>query len=408
MVSLAALQAINFLLTLAILPFLTRTLGIEAFGEVVFAQLLINYAMWIVNWGFYLGATQRVSASRHDLQAVSGIFAATWFSQFWLTLLVIAIFVPIILFFPRFDRLHPLYFAGLIMILGNTLLPVWFLNGLERIKLASVLQIGSKIISIFITLLFVRGPETAWIYIASLGISMLLMACIACYIIFRKFQVRFFLPSLRDTFSVLKSDFALFVSAIFANINATIVPATLGTVVGPEILAHYNLADRARGAALTILTPIIHALFPRMCYLFANDRAGALKLLTFTGMIISVVGILLTVTLFFFSESIIYFLGGEDFSLSSDLLQILALSTIFVTLGSFAIHQILIPSGHLYVYPKAMIMCLIINAILVFPAITLLGAHGAALISVTSEALLMFLVWRYLIQKKLLSENFAR
>ncbi len=406
MVSLAGLQAINFLLTLSILPFLTRTLGIEAFGEVVFAQLLINYAMWVVNWGFYLGATQRVSASRHDPVSVSIIFSATWIAQFWLTLLVVVIFISSVLIIPRFDGLHLLYFAGLSLIAGNTLLPIWFLNGMERIKLAALLQIGSKIFAIPITLWLVRGPETGWIYIASLGFSMLLMACIACWVIFGKLQVRFIRPSFRETFSALKGDFALFISAIFANMNATIVPATLGSAVSPEVLAHYNLADRARSAALSILTPVTHALFPRMCYLFASDRSGASKLLFITGAILFVSALLLALILFVFSDTIVYFLGGEAFSLSGDILKLLSLSPIFAMMASFAIHQILIPIGHYNVYPKATMFALAISVVLVLPTVKLFGAPGGALVSLASEAVLMLTLWCYLLRKKSVSEKF--
>lgn len=401
--SLVGLQAINFLLTLAILPFLTRTLGIEAFGEVVFAQLLINYAMWIVNWGFYLGATQRVSANRHDPQAVSSIFSTTWVAQFWLTLLVVAIFVLSILIIPRFDGLQPLYFAGLSLIVGNTLLPIWFLNGLEQIKLAAMLQIGSKVVSIAITVCLVRGPETGWIYIASIGLSMLIMAFIACWVIFGQFQVQFTRPSLRETFSTLKSDFSLFVSAIFANLNATIVPATLGAAVSAEVLAYYNLADRAKGAALTILTPITHTLFPRMCYLFTNDRAGALKLLIVSGVTLLVIAILLSVILFYFCEPIVYFLGGEAFSLSVETLQLLSLSPVFVVMASFAIHQILIPNCHYNFYLKATLLAFAISAVLVLPVVKIFGAPGGAFVVLASEAVLMLALWHYLLRKKLVS-----
>ena len=44
--SLTALQAINFLLTISILPYLIRTLGATTWGKICAVQIVINYFIW--------------------------------------------------------------------------------------------------------------------------------------------------------------------------------------------------------------------------------------------------------------------------------------------------------------------------------------------------------------------------
>lgn len=405
MVSLAGLQLINFGLTLAILPFLTRTLGSSAFGEVVFAQLIINYAMWLVNWGFYLGATQKISSMRDDRKEIERIFAATWFAQLGLTVFVVLFYLCCILFLPRFSGLYPLYLAGLAMIVGNTLLPIWFLNGLEHIKLAVMLQIANKSIALPITILLVRDPESSWIYLFALGGAMIATGAFSLWFIFGHLKIKLNPPHQSEIFNALREDFSLFLSSMIANLNGSIVPIALGSFGSVEALGFYNLADRARGAAITVLTPITHALFPRMCYLFSSDRSDALKLLKASGLVLLVIATVVAVLLYAYGGQVLQFLGGSAFGPSVVVLKWLALTPLITTLTQIATHQIIIPNQHYAIYPKATALALVLSAALVLPAVSQFGAPGGAMVTLAGESLMMLLLWRYVLRHRLLGST---
>jgi len=403
MASLTGLQVVSFGLTLAVLPFLTRTLGVSAFGEVVFAQLVINYAMWVVNWGFYLGATQRISANRSEKATIEKIFAATWLAQFALTGVVLIVYLACVLILPRFDGLQPIYLAGLTMILGNTLLPIWFLNGLEQIRLGAMLQIGNKLIALPVMVLLVRSPETSWIYFLAMGLAMIITGTIALWIILVRLKINLKMPHKFEVWHALREDFSLFVSSIAANLNTTVVPAALGVFGSAEALGFYNLADRARGAAVMVLSPITHALFPRMCYLFSNDRAGALKLLLASGVALLAITTILAVLLFVFGAPILHLLGGSGFGPSVEVLKWLALATLFTMMSGFATHQIIIPSRHYAIYPKVTMLALAVSSALVLPAIHQFGAPGGAMLTLAVEVVITLILWKYIWRYRLLA-----
>lgn len=405
MFGLTGLQVINFGLTITILPYLTRALGISAFGEVVFAQLIINYAMWVVNWGFYLGAAQRVAALRDDRVSIERIFAATWFAQFGLTIIVMLGYLACILLLAPFDGLHPLYFSGLVMIVGNTLSPIWFLTGLERIKLAAALQIGNKLLAVPAVIFLVDGPESSWIYLLAMGISMLMTGAISLWTILFHLKFKVSVVTLNDVLGALREDASLFLSSMAANMGTSIVPAALGAFGGSEALGYYNLADRARGAALVVLSPITHALFPRMCYLFSNNRTSALKLLKVSGSALLAITTLLGVLLFGFAEPILRVLGGSGFEPSVAILKLLAFTPILTVLAQFATYQIIIPNHHYDIYAKVTLLALVISVALILPGIHLFGALGGALVTITTETLMMLVLWRYILHQRLLSKR---
>ena len=50
--SMVSLKGLEYLLALAILPYLVRVLGVEKYGTIVFMQSIIQYFVIIIDYGF--------------------------------------------------------------------------------------------------------------------------------------------------------------------------------------------------------------------------------------------------------------------------------------------------------------------------------------------------------------------
>lgn len=401
MLSLAVLQAISFLLTLLFIPYLTRIVGVSAFGEVVFAQIFINYAIWITNWGFYLGATHRISSGRDNLHHVQNLYNATWFSQQFIAIIIIittAIFFKIV---PSLWEWRMFAFSGFLLIIGNVFLPIWFFNALELIKLAVILQILVKLLALFSTFVFVKGPSTAWIYLASLGISSILIGVVSLLIVRFRIKVKTEFPSFSKVYQSLKVDFKLFLGTMASSVSATVVPLSLGWFFPAEALGFYNLADRAKGAAVMVLSPVTHALFPRMCYLFTNDKDGARKLLRVSLLALTFSSIFIAGLLVLFAGPILHLLGGDGFSASVEILHWLAVASIFTILGGFASHQIIIPNGYYSLYFKVYCISTFVGFACALVGFWYFNEMGAAIITLLVECLACVLLWRYVVSRKM-------
>ncbi|MDD5501710.1 MAG: oligosaccharide flippase family protein, partial [Candidatus Omnitrophica bacterium] len=74
--SLTTLQGVNYLLPLAVLPYLIRVIGIGKFGLIAFAQSLIQYFLIITDYGFSLSATRKISISKDSPEQTSAIFSS--------------------------------------------------------------------------------------------------------------------------------------------------------------------------------------------------------------------------------------------------------------------------------------------------------------------------------------------
>ena len=397
--SLGALQVSNFVITLITLPYLTRVLGVSAWGEIVFTQLVINYCIWFVNWGFYHGATRRVSATRKDSAYLNMIFSTVWSAQWLLTGLILAIILFAIYIFSSEITSPELYIAASGLLIGNLFMPLWFLNGMEFIKESAIIQLLTKLTALPFILLLVDNSEDAVIYLWIETIASITVGIISLFWVRRTFDISFSFPALIQIRATIKEDFQLFLNTFWASLNTTLIPAALGIFGGDAALGLYNIADRAKGAAITILHPISHALFPRMCYLFSTDSAETKKILNLSARVLFSLSFIMSMILYIFAEEIIMVLGGAEFMGSILVLEILAFSALLTTISSFIVNQILIPSNAYYGYTVAVFSSLVFSALMIVPMVSEFGASGASITTLLTELLavtiLVFFVKRH-------------
>ncbi|WP_161555049.1 oligosaccharide flippase family protein [Pseudomonas aeruginosa] len=115
----------NYLLPLAAIPFLTRTLSSEAFGQLVIAQAVAVILCQLVDFGFILAGSRKAAIidNKVELSSFFSVVQSARFLLLLLSLLVLAILaVSSILPIP----LLVLVAAALPAVVGNYLQAVWW------------------------------------------------------------------------------------------------------------------------------------------------------------------------------------------------------------------------------------------------------------------------------------------
>lgn len=384
-VALGSVQAASLLLPIVTLPYLTRTLGVEAWGQVAFVQIVLGYFSLVINWGFSLSATRKVSALRDNIEQLSAVFIATWMAQCFLALLVSTTLFILILFVPFFKKDSVLYFYGIGLVVSGALFPVWFLNGLERMKAVASIQIIVRIMSVPCIFLFIHSPKDAQLMIAIGAGTGLLSGIITIIWVIRNIPLYWRLPSYCQIWQELKEGGGIFGSTAFISLYTTLTPTILGIIAGPVAVAHYALADRARQAAQSALGPVSQALFPRMSHLFTHDPIQARQLLKRSGTGIAVASGLVSIGLWFGSDMIVYLLGGKEFMSASLVLKWLAPLPFVIGLSNLFGIQIMIPKGMNREFNTVLFIAGILSLIMIKPLIDWKMEAGAAMNTLSIE-----------------------
>lgn len=94
---LSIIEIIGLLLPLITFPYLIRTIGAQKYGIIVFAQTIVAYLVMIVNFGFNVSATRRISENRHNINKINEIYSSVIFQK--LLIFIIALVVTIIILY---------------------------------------------------------------------------------------------------------------------------------------------------------------------------------------------------------------------------------------------------------------------------------------------------------------------
>src|SRR5579864_8186188 len=97
-----ALQGLNYLVPLAVLPYLIRVLGVERYGLIAFAQSFAQYFVILTDYGFNLSATRHIARMQHDRESVSRHFWAVMFIKVAMMIAGAVVMGVVVAAVPRF------------------------------------------------------------------------------------------------------------------------------------------------------------------------------------------------------------------------------------------------------------------------------------------------------------------
>lgn len=343
--SLYAVQGLNYLVPLIVLPYLLRVLGPRVYGSIAFAQALMAYLTILTDFGFNFSATRAVSIAREDPTEIARIFWSTMAAKAALLILGVLAVAPTVLFVPTL-RHHAAVIAicGL-AVCGSVALPQWYYQGLERMRSMAAIQVGGKIVTLGLIFAFVHSPGDELAAAAFLSLSPLLagIACFAAVPVIAPVRVR--RPTLAEILSALSSSWHLFLSnaatSIYVNSNVFL----LGLISGDYAVALYSLANKVALFIFNLMTPAVQAVFPRASLLFGSSvREGWAFVRRLSKYLLFGAG-LLSLAVISLAPLIVRALGGARYAGAVPVLRIMGLLPIVLMVATVVAQIVMINLG---------------------------------------------------------------
>lgn len=398
-VALGLVNVSNYVLPLVTIPYITRVLGVEAYGKVAFAQVLVAYLILLVDYGFSWSTSRKIAANRSDRHFVSQTFVATFVAQ-W-TLLIAAAVIGLV-FILKIERLRIdlwLYVAAFTSVIGTALFPIWFLQGLERLQAVATIQVVPRLLAVVPIFFFVKVPEDAiWVLVIS-GVGALLGGIGAIWWIQRERLIDWLWPGWNAIMSELREGVGMFGSRVSISLYTTLIPLVLGWVAGPVALAYFNLADKLRRAAQSLISPLSQALFPRMSHLVAIRDGTAFTLIKRSFYAVLLIAGSASFGLWFLADWLVWLMGGDEFKDAATVLRWLAPVPLIIGLSNLLGVQIMIPKQMSRAFNGVLASAAAVSLLIIWPLSEFYAASGAAatiLIIETFVTLVMTIIlWRH-------------
>lgn len=399
---LGLIQGCGYLLPILILPFLIHRLTIDPYGKMIFYQMVIQYLCVIVDFGFNFSSTQEIARNSKDKIIISKVFYETIAIKLLLFICLTSMsLLFLITSHNKFGDIK-LFICYIPQLLGFALIPVWYFQGVEKIKIIALCTIFARLVTTL--LLFILIENSSDLYLAaSLQSSTFCITAILAYIYIYKYEdISLIHLSSTSFFNSIRSSFPFFISVFSVNLYTTLPTIIVGLVLGSTSVAYYNIANTVRNAMQGLYTPVSQSLFPRVNNMFSTNKLATYILIQKTLIIITMLSLSLSLLIFLYADEIVYkFMGRYNYDVVK-LLRIVCFIPMISAINNILGVQTIILHGYKKIFTFITVVFGFINCLIIYPLMYWLGINGVAVSSLLIETLILIVFAIFVIKKKLL------
>lgn len=381
-------QISGYLVPLATLPFLSRVLGPEKIGLVFFAQSFMWYFITLADYGFALTATRRISVHRADVDEVSRTFSAVMGAKLLLMVAGFLLLEGVVFAVPKLRPEALLFTVSFLSVVGNTLFPIWFFQGMQRLEQVALRDFVAKGLSVVLLFALVRS-EDDYILAAAIQSGGVMVAGLAGLLqVWRIMPVRWSLPTWTTINAELKEGWPVFLSMAALAVTASTNVVILGFWAPAAEIGYYSSAYRVIVAIRALVSPLVSVIYPHISHMVTQDKARAIRFLQGPGFLLPAPFAVLAILMIVGAPWVVPVLFGEKYLPTIPLLQILALSPFLLALSHNYSTYYMLAFGYDSQWSRIILRGALLNFVLLFALLTFMKPAFA--VSVTSIAVDLF------------------
>lgn len=268
--ALVLLQVGNTLLALLIMPYLIHVLGVGNFGLYSFALALSLYLVILTDYGFGFTGVKLISINRDDRQKVSEIFHSIQIIKTVILVLILALFTVCIFLIDSLAEHKKIYFVSFGVLIGQTIVPVWFFQGMERMKFITIINLIIRTTAVVLIFILVKTPEDVDLAIAAQAISFTAAGVLSIVLAYKEFNLKFVIPKYTQISELLVASRHMFFSTLMLSLYKNFNVVLLGFLSTNVEVGIYAAAERIVKAVQSLIAPMSQAIYPNLSLKFSK------------------------------------------------------------------------------------------------------------------------------------------
>lgn len=392
---LVLLQSFNTIVPLITLPYITRVLSTDSYGEFSLALNWIGYFQVIVEFGFGLTGARKVAMREND-DELNLIHSNILYARILLMIFsfVFLVIISTIFSVPKTQIISMIILF--LMVLATAFQQNWLFQGMSDMKPIAIINMVSRVISVILIFSLVNDTKDLYLY-CFLYISNFIMASLMGYVIvYKKYKIRLIFVTFQQIITEIKEGWYLFLSSAMSKIFSGIGITILGIAATKSEVGIYSAINKIPLILTLFFAAISQALYPFMCTQFSISMDKGLEMLK--KIAVPIIGLfsILSIILVIFNKSIILILFGESYSNYSTLLIPFVVWVLAGIINNFLGIQSLVAAGYQKEYSREFQKSVIFMLISMLVLGRYFGSFGIAYSSMFSELFLSILLYRKL------------
>lgn len=378
------LTASNMLVSVITIPYATRVLSVEGYGDVTFAQSLSTWLSSLCLVGIPTYGVRECARVRDDPKALARVVRELLIIISMFTAVVLAAFAVCIGVIPRLNALASLMWVFWISTLLLSYGVEWYFQAVEQYEYITIRSVIFKVLSLIAILTFVRRENDWFIYGAILALvvcgnnifNIVRLLRTVSFHGLGPFQLQRHAKPLVSyaVLSIASAVYLAFDSVLLGILNTNNVQVAL-----------YQLAAKIKGICWQVINAVIGVLIPRLSYYISNDSdkyCGLLK--RGFGFVLNLcLGIMFYV--FIYAQPLVILISSEKYVAATVPVQIIGAVNFFSCMSYFIGLCILSPLGRESKFATANLLGVPISLALNIVFDGHLGAIGAAIAVLIAE-----------------------
>ncbi|WP_291059899.1 MULTISPECIES: oligosaccharide flippase family protein [unclassified Empedobacter] len=398
-------QGLNFLLPLITLPYLLATLSVDSFGKYSFSFAFSQFIIIFVDFGFNLSATKKIAENFTNNKLIKNVFWKISIIKLIFLLLSFTIAIILIYTVDKISYYKEGILVSFIMIFGTALFPIWWFQGLNKMKILSIISASSKLLTYPLIFVFVKESDDSNFAIFFQSLSILLAGLFSYFYLFINFKDYFTNIKLERNYSEyykeVKEAWPIFLSNSSISLYTNSLTLLLGFFSSSYNVGLFGAMERiVRVVCFGVLGPVNQACFPIIARTKQIDFNKAKRIFKIVLAFITINLILAFLTYLLFENFIIlHFMNGYnniEGMLTTFMFMIfpIAIGGVIGQLGLLGLGDY----KHKKIFSKIYLITGLFSVPLSLILINLYEVEGA-IISMMSVELIIFLILIYFVKK---------
>lgn len=393
-IALMIIQILNYVLPFITLPYVARIFRVADYGVVFFAQVLMDYFVRLIMFGFDFSAVRQIAIHTNNKKGVNHIFNSVLCVQIFFLFTGFIILSLIVFFVPKFTKDWLIYYFTYLGLVGTVFTVNWFYQGIARMKFITILNIITRAISLVLIFTVIRKADDYIWYPLINSLAMIIAGLISIIFVKKYFNIKFYIPKLKSIWESAKYSGQFFLTKVAISLYRGTNAFILGLVVTSTAVAYYTAADKIFWSIIGLYAAFYNSLFPFM----SKNKDIVFYKKMFSKLILLTIGA--SIFLFIASKYLILIFYSAKYTESIKILQIFSISFSFMVFADTLGFPLLGAFGYVKETNQGYIMAGVYNVIglAILYLLNFINIYSVAIL-VSSTYLIMCLQRIYYVNK---------
>jgi PST family polysaccharide transporter len=311
-----------------------------SFGNLEFARYFCYFFSIIINFGFDVTITRKITLRKSEFDYVNNIVCQTFYSKTILLFISALFYFIIINTVPSLQDIIFLLTVTFSINIGFVLFPVWFFQGIEELSQISLINFLIKIIIALLTVILIKKNSDYWIFNYLQSMSFIILGLVSLFFLKIKYKLKIFKVDFSVIKEIMKEGLPIFMSTILVTFISMMFFVFLKLYSNQVELGAFSTSHKiVASLQALILLPFSQAFFPMITRYAKQDIKLFKKNINLSAFIMFVITGLIGLFLILFSDLFIKILFGDKYLYASQSLKVLAFLPMLMLLNNVFAYQ---------------------------------------------------------------------